>query len=650
MPVDRTLAEDLASKLIEVYADLETSVARAVAVKLRAGIQDGGSEKLASINDLRNALQHLIRKVERDTDGVAAQQIVLAFARGGDSALEEIARAGALTQAQLAAIRASLPGAEAINALTFALVSTLRGTHAQILRWGLDSYREVVSSVLPHGLAGVQTRRGIAQRAYGRFLARGITGFTDKAGRNWALSSYVEMATRTGLAHAAVQGHFDRLTAAGLDFVQVSDSPQECVLCRPWEGKILSVTGAHKKGITHAQHAINDEETVSFAVSGSVVEAIADGLMHPNCRHSFSAFLPGVSKRHTNTQDPEGDKARQQQRGLERAIRRAKTEAAGAITPGGKQDAQREIRARQAALRDHLDKHPELKRLPYREQIGAGNIPGPHGVDAPTTARAPEVAEPSTGGTEPTRTSEPSRPPQPTPPPSPAERVAALAGAEPANVRKLSGGQTAHTDLVTYEGGEQLVHKVHDEVMYETDAYDMTDAEVLGVAILDVVGVRAPAVHKAGPLDVWMQYMSGTLGVKLGDNRGDTPPDIVDGVDGRLLGLADLLMSNMDRNGGNFLLDPDGRLVGIDHGASFARDEVTTSRFAAYLVDGVEDEARTVKPVNDYTAADMDRLSERLTAIKPQFEQLGRGAWFDTMMTRLAALRRGAQGATDRIV
>lgn len=374
MPVDRTLAEDLARKLVEVYADLETSIARAVAVKLRTGIQDGGNEKLASINDLRNALQQLIRKVERDTNGIAAQQVVLAFARGGDAALAEIARAGQLTETQLAAIRASLPGAEAINALTFALVSTLRGTHTQILRWGLDSYRDVVSSVLPYGLAGVQTRLGIAQRAYGRLLARGITGFTDKAGRNWQLSSYVEMATRTGLAQAAVQGHLDRLATAGLDLVRVSDAPQECKLCRPWEGKILHRTVGGERTI-QVEHAINDGEMVTVHVAGSVVEAIAAGLMHPNCRHSFTAYLAGVTKRLTHTEDPEGDKARQQQRALERAIRRAKTEAAGAITPAAERDAQREVRARLAKLREYLNQHPELKRLRYREQIGAGNIP-----------------------------------------------------------------------------------------------------------------------------------------------------------------------------------------------------------------------------------------------------------------------------------
>ena len=34
--------------------------------------------------------------------------------------------------------------------------------------------------------------------------------FVDKAGRKWELASYVEMATRTGNVHAALQGHIDR--------------------------------------------------------------------------------------------------------------------------------------------------------------------------------------------------------------------------------------------------------------------------------------------------------------------------------------------------------------------------------------------------------------------------------------------------------
>lgn len=376
MPVDRTLAEDLARKLVEIYADLEAEIARDLGRRLALGIDrpEWASEKLASINDLRNSLQRLLVKVDKAGTAAAAQQLVLAFARGGGTALEEIAGAGALTELQLAAIRASLPGAEAINSLVWTLTTTLRGTHVRVLRWSEDVYRAVVASTLPFALAGTSTRLGIAQRTLDRFLSRGVTGFTDKAGRNWDLASYVEMATRTGVAQAAVQGHFDRLGAAGIDLVQVSNSPQECSKCRPWEGKILyRDAGAGGKGIVQLQHAIEDGVTVSIHVAGTVAEAILAGLMHPNCRHSFRGYFPGVTKLTalTHTADPEGDKARQKLRALERGVRRAKLQREGAMTTADRQRHQAKVTELQAAIRDHIDTAPTtLRRQRHREQIG----------------------------------------------------------------------------------------------------------------------------------------------------------------------------------------------------------------------------------------------------------------------------------------
>lgn len=656
MPIDRTLAEDLARKLVEIYAALEADITRDLGRRLVQGIDrpDWAGEKLASINDLRNALQRLLNKVDRDATAVAAQQLVLAFARGGNAALEEIAAAGGLTEQMLAAIRASLPGAEAINAMVWTLMSTLRGTHVQVLRWGLDVYRDVIASTLPYALAGTATRLGIAQRAYDRFLSRGVTGFTDKAGRNWKLSSYVEMATRTGLAQAAVQGHFDRLEQAGIDLVQVSNSPQECGKCRPWEGKILyRDAGGGGRGIVSLPHATEDGVTVSVHVAGTVAEAILAGLMHPNCRHSFRGYFPGVTKLSalTNTADPEGDKARQKQRAIERAIREAKTQAGAALTPAAAQGHEADVRALQAQMRDHLKANPVLRRLPYREQIGAGNIAPAARASVTASPRAPEEtpATPAASVPSPTRTDRPA----PAPPKrTPGQRVAALAAQQPADTRPLTGGITSQTDLLTYPDGSRLVRKINTGKLIDDDqSRDMTDAELLGAAVLDAVGLRAPGVHKTGPAEVFMEFIDGTVGAELvTDPFQPAPAEIVESTDGRLLGLADLLMTNLDRNLGNWILDTDGRVVGIDEGFAFAENTITSSPFAAYLLD--ENTASGIPVIaasNDLTPADAARLGDRLTALRPLFEQHNRGAWHAAMMDVHASLARGAHGTTDRI-
>jgi hypothetical protein len=275
-----------------------------------------------------------------------------------------------------------------------------------ILRDVLDAYRSVITAAVSRTVTGAQTRRQAAQAAWQQFMARGISGFTDRAGRRWQLSSYVEMAVRTVTQRAAVQGQTDRLAAAGVDLMMVSDAPQECALCRPWEGEIL--TQGTETGDITVPHQLTDEP-VTVHVAATLAAAMLAGLFHPNCRHSVSAYLPGVSRPAPKpTADPDGDKARQRQRALERKIRRAKVEEAGALDEDARKAAGRKVRAAQAQLRDHLAAHPELKRLRYREQIGAGNIP-PRGRDDAAGDIGPDV-QTTLDGSDAVRSPRPDRP------------------------------------------------------------------------------------------------------------------------------------------------------------------------------------------------------------------------------------------------
>ncbi|MER5421660.1 phage minor capsid protein [Streptosporangium roseum] len=114
----------------------------------------------------------------------------------------------------------------------------------------------------------------------------------------------------------------------------------------------------------------NAREAMKQVPGAAIIENIAAAL------HREPGRVEG------NTEDPEGDIARQKQRALERKIRQEKESTLGALTSEAKKAANQKVRAAQAALRDHLAAHPKLKRLPYRERIGAGNIPpagGPKG-------------------------------------------------------------------------------------------------------------------------------------------------------------------------------------------------------------------------------------------------------------------------------
>lgn len=400
MPVDRGVAVDLAQGLADLYADAQTRLAQDIARRLASGMTspDWAEDKLRALGTLQSWTQTLLGRLASTGAAQAEQAVVLAYARGGTAAMAELrgmqlgdlerlalgqrvesmerlrrlaeARSSALTR-ELTAVRQALPGVDAMQRLAWSLHSRLQGTHLRILRWGLDAYRTVIAeAAAPQVLTGLATRRRAAQVAWERLLTQGVTGFVDRSGRRWELASYVEMASRTTVAQAAVEGHLDRLGDAGLDLVAVSDAPQECARCRPWEGKILARGGPGGRRTVELEHATQDGQQVQVDVAGSVDEAISAGLMHPNCRHSLSGYLPGVTRIPTDTEDPAGDKARQQLRYLERQVRAWKLKAAAAIDPAAAKAAAAKARDYQARIRAHVAATPGLNRQPGREQVG----------------------------------------------------------------------------------------------------------------------------------------------------------------------------------------------------------------------------------------------------------------------------------------
>ncbi|MDX3070545.1 phage capsid protein, partial [Streptomyces sp. ND04-05B] len=124
------------------------------------------------------------------------------------------------------------------------------------------------------------------------------------------------------------------------------------------------------------EHGTEDDGMVPVQGGGLLEEARRAGLQHPNCRHTTSAYLPGLTKPPKKAaKDPDGYEATQRQREIERHIRKYKLRAASAVDPAAKRAAEARVRAWQGQMRGHLDAHPELMRKRYREQPGAGNLP-----------------------------------------------------------------------------------------------------------------------------------------------------------------------------------------------------------------------------------------------------------------------------------
>jgi hypothetical protein len=370
------MAEDLAREVGRLYEDAEAALLEKLAAALEADIESPkwAELKLAAIGNLRTAVETVAEALQQDADGRIREALITAYNRGRQAAVAEL---GALDIGRELVARRTLPNAPAVDRLAASMAEDTRPLYSRITRAVVDGYRNIVSRVSGGVLLGSMTRRQASQRALDQFANRGITGFVDRAGRSWDMASYAEMAVRSVTARAAVEGHIDALAEIGVGLVIVSDAPLECPLCAPWEGEVLTLSGPPGPQSLRVAHTIQPERllaptrTVVVHVAGSLVEARAAGLFHPNCRHSLSAYLPGVTTRPPHHATPGTTyEDTQRQREIERHIRHWKRRQAAAMDEAARRRAGAYVRKWQAAMRDHIDAHDALRRKPAREQIG----------------------------------------------------------------------------------------------------------------------------------------------------------------------------------------------------------------------------------------------------------------------------------------
>lgn len=614
--------EDASRNLVQLYREAETSILEQVTRRLSAGQQatDWQAERLGQLASLRRSVERTLELTTERAAGPLRDTIAGAYRTG-------TARATTTLPASLwprdpdlvAAAGVRQIRAATLESLAAGMVQDVGQRHSNVVRHIEDAYRTVVARGAAASIAGGITRREASQQAYRRFIDQGLTSFTDVSGRNWRLSSYVEMGIRTVTQRAAVQGQTDRLRDLGLDLVIVSDSPRECELCRPYEGAVLSITGDTPTGRVEMPSAVDPDATVTVTVDGTLDEARADGLFHPNCTHSVSGYQPGATRRPTGpTANPQGFEAKQRQREIERNIRKHRERATGALTDAAATAARGKVRQWQREMRRHLDANPELKRLPYRESPGAGNLPRGGASRGPIT--------PADLG----------------PPPSAQQQFAArVADLDPDTPgERLAGGASSDTSLVTTPAGP-VIRKRRPAWDDDATGRDQADAELLAARLAESLGARTPRVARVAdtPDAVWMEHIAGA---RPADDDWWTTPE------GQRLGLLDMLSLNVDRNGGNILRDEAGDLWGIDHGAAWQMQQYVdsprpdSSPGVTWFVDSDE---RYID--NPLTPGDVEHVRGVLESLRPTFAAEGRESWLDYSLGVLERLAEHATGTGD---
>lgn len=345
-PLTPGQAIETAKRIADIYGAATAELVRVVARRAAAGIAE--PPRMAT----RAQLSELV-KLRRE-----AQRVVARVQAAGP---EEAVRI--VTQAYTGGLRASPAGMVAVNqravqALAAEAVGALQPVGPQMLRWADDVYRAVAADTAALSATGALTRREATARALDRYATMGVTGFTDSSGAVWRIESYAEMATRTATGRAHLAGTVDRLTGQGRDLAVVSDSPEECERCRPWEGRVVSLTGADPR-------------------YPSLASATAAGLFHSNCTHSVAGYVEGLTRLPEPDANPQGYARRQRQRELERRVRESRRRIAAAEEVGDPRvlDYNRRLLARRRAdlagfLRDTGREHKAVTSA-FRTGLGA---------------------------------------------------------------------------------------------------------------------------------------------------------------------------------------------------------------------------------------------------------------------------------------
>lgn len=212
-----------------------------------------------------------------------------------------------------------------------------------------------------------------------------------------------------------------------------------------------------------------------------------------------------------------------------------------------------------------------------------------------------------------------------------------------------SEGMQADTAIITLPGGRKVVRKKFSHEWTDINgisAEGFADREELASYVARALGAGTPVVQRRSPDTVLIDYVPGqTMGeyenAVMADEDDVAAADAMDGLatsdGGFKTGLIDYLISNTDRNGGNAMVTPAGRLVPIDH---------SSARFDAAEIYSPFTEANGIGQ-GPWDESEVAGWREELKKTQPEFIRLGHPDWYANMMTQLEGLT-GNEMSRDR--
>ncbi|HET6502107.1 MAG TPA: phage minor capsid protein [Amycolatopsis sp.] len=200
-------------------------------------------------------------------------------------------QAAARTVDQITALNITapeIPGAfagvstEAVAALQRSITGKLTAARDTVGRQVDDIYAREGRRIALRAILGADGSPQAARRQLALSLRQqGLTGFVDKAGKNWKLDTYSEMVARTVTREAVAQGAMDRMASHGITIARWSTHGDACPICTPWLGRLVSLDGT-----------TSDFDGEAVADLGSTPGVPA----HPNCKCTLSPVATRIEQ------------------------------------------------------------------------------------------------------------------------------------------------------------------------------------------------------------------------------------------------------------------------------------------------------------------------------------------------------------------
>ena len=239
------------------------------------------------------------------------------------------------------------------------------------LRMTDDIYRQTLNKIqISMGTGSTSLQKAI-DSAVKDFLDKGINCIEYKDGRRVNIADYVRMALRTTSTRATLQGEAKRRTELGYDTVLVSQYNACSDTCLSWQGRVyIDDVFTVWEGEINGYRGKSNYCGKWFTLLSVAIRA---GLFHPNCRHTMSTWIDGVSSKPKPldiSKVRENAKLEAKQRRLENKIRQAKRRVLGYSDPRNIKQAKSDLKEAQRELREFINEHSDVLKRDYnREKV-----------------------------------------------------------------------------------------------------------------------------------------------------------------------------------------------------------------------------------------------------------------------------------------